>query len=352
MLVEELRADERLAGWLRDLESEGEPDGPRAEAVLPDAIALPDVLLDLSVPHEYVNELVALRGRLVADPEAMTLLRRCVARFVRGMGEIGKGWEPPAFPESTGALGRTFHVFVFVAALPYVRAYHRQRGVPADVSRRTLADLGRHMAVHRRRAGTSGLLAPVVDRAALPRASCTNWGGCSSSARGSAGTRGRRPRAAGLDTRPRRPLSEPAHRRLPRPPVTGGLRPVAGPGPRVLRPPLPGRALRGGGLPLLAARPAAEAVPSGGLQHRAFPGALPSSRTRRRRPTTRARWVSSSATRSCRWRGCRGAPAVERAVGDHLRAGGHWYGGHGWFAVVDRRSVTGSARVNAGHVSG
>ncbi|MFI1485865.1 acyltransferase domain-containing protein [Streptomyces sp. NPDC020747] len=160
VLVEELRADERLAGWLRDLESEGEPDGPRAEAVLPDAIALPDVLLDLSVPHEYVNELVALRGRLVADPEAMTLLRRCVARFVRGMGEIGKGWEPPEFPESTGALGRTFHVFVFVAALPYVRAYHLQRGVPADVSRRTLADLGRHMAVHRRRVGTSGLLVP------------------------------------------------------------------------------------------------------------------------------------------------------------------------------------------------
>ncbi len=25
--------------------------------------------------------------------------------------------------------------------------------------------------------------------------------------------------------------------------------------------------------------------------------------------------------------------AVERAVGDHLRAGGHWYGGHGWFAL-------------------
>jgi hypothetical protein len=23
--------------------------------------------------------------------------------------------------------------------------------------------------------------------------------------------------------------------------------------------------------------------------------------------------------------------SVERAVGDHLRAGGHWYIGHGWF---------------------
>ena len=25
--------------------------------------------------------------------------------------------------------------------------------------------------------------------------------------------------------------------------------------------------------------------------------------------------------------------AVERAVGDHLRAGGNWYIGHGWFAL-------------------
>jgi hypothetical protein len=171
VLLEALRADERLAGWLRDLESEGGGDSGAeggvqgagdtwAEAVLPDALALPDVLLDLSVPHELVNELVALHAQLAADREAMTLLRRCVGRFVRDMGELGKGWEPPAFPESTGALGRTFPVFVFIAAMPYVRAYHQERGVPEAVSRRTLADLGRHMAVHRRRFGTSGLLAP------------------------------------------------------------------------------------------------------------------------------------------------------------------------------------------------
>ncbi|WP_254645146.1 acyltransferase domain-containing protein [Streptomyces sp. BV286] len=157
MLVEELRADEKLARWLRDLENEGEP---RTEAVLPDAVELPDLLLDLSVPHEHVNELVHLRARLAADPEAMALLTRCVDRVVRDMGEVGKGWEPPVFPASTGALGRTFHVFVFIAALPYVRAHHRQRDIPADVSRRTLADLGRHLAVHARRTGTIGLQVP------------------------------------------------------------------------------------------------------------------------------------------------------------------------------------------------
>ncbi|WP_055491742.1 acyltransferase domain-containing protein [Streptomyces sp. TP-A0356] len=156
-LLETLRADARLAEWLRGLASEGDL---RVEAVLPDADELPDVLLDLSVPHEDINELVALRDRLGADEGAMTLLARCVARFVRDMGEIGKGWEPPPFPASAGALGRLFHVYVFLAALPYVRAHHRERGVPDEVSRRTLADLGRHMAVHRRRRGTGGLLFP------------------------------------------------------------------------------------------------------------------------------------------------------------------------------------------------
>lgn len=157
MLLEALRADARLGEWLRDLESEGHA---RVEVALPDADDLPDVLLDLSVPHEDINELVALRDRLGADAEAMTLLARCVGRFVRDMGEIGKGWEPPPFPATAGALGRYFHVYVFVAALPYVRAYHRERGVPEEVSRRTLADLGRHVAVHRRRLGTGGLLFP------------------------------------------------------------------------------------------------------------------------------------------------------------------------------------------------
>ncbi|MFF3449093.1 acyltransferase domain-containing protein [Streptomyces sp. NPDC002667] len=157
MLLESLRADARTAEWLRDLESE---DCDLREAVLPDADALPDILLDLSVPHEHINDLVALRARLAADPEAMTLLARCVTRFVRDMGDIGKGWEPPAFPETAGLLGRCFHLYVFIVALPYVRAHHRERGVPEDVSRRTLADLGRHVSVHHRRAGGPGLLFP------------------------------------------------------------------------------------------------------------------------------------------------------------------------------------------------
>ncbi|MEU1119783.1 MULTISPECIES: acyltransferase domain-containing protein [unclassified Streptomyces] len=128
--------------------------------MLPDADELPEVLLDLAVPHEDINALVALRGRLRADPEARWLLDRCVDAVVRDMGTVGGGGRAPVLPEAWGELGRCFFVFVYVAALPYVRAYHRDRGIPADVSRRTLADLGRHMAVHRRARGSRGLLVP------------------------------------------------------------------------------------------------------------------------------------------------------------------------------------------------
>lgn len=166
------RTDERLAAWLKDLEGAEEPEGEALTggaltggaltggAILPSADELPDVLLDLAVPHEDINDLVALRGRFAADPEARWLLDRSVAGTVRDMGKPGAGPKYAPLPVELGALGACFYVYVFVAALPYVWAYHRSRGIPDDVSRRTLADLGRHMAVHRRARGGPGLLHP------------------------------------------------------------------------------------------------------------------------------------------------------------------------------------------------
>lgn len=41
-----------------------------------------------------------------------------------------------------------------------MRAYHRELGVPEEIGRHTLADVGRGVAKHRRRHGTGGLLKP------------------------------------------------------------------------------------------------------------------------------------------------------------------------------------------------
>ncbi|MEU0739652.1 acyltransferase domain-containing protein [Streptomyces sp. NPDC006134] len=135
--------------------------------MLPDADELPEILLDLAVPHEDIDVLVGLRRVLTGDGGAMRLLGECVEELVRDIGGTG-GKETGGktdgqvrlgerVAEAPRALGDYFAVYVFVAALPYTRAYHRERGIPSDVTRRTLADLGRNMAVHRRWHGEGGL---------------------------------------------------------------------------------------------------------------------------------------------------------------------------------------------------
>ncbi|MFI8928490.1 acyltransferase domain-containing protein [Streptomyces sp. NPDC053474] len=150
-------SDEGLAAWLKELADAGEP---RAAAVLPEGEELTEVLFDLAVPHEDVNEIVALRAHVLGHDDTRWLLQRCVDALVRDLGEPGAQPRMPVLPEELGELGSCFYVFVFLAALPYVRAYHRRRGIPEGVARRTLADLGRHMAVHRRGHGGRGVPVP------------------------------------------------------------------------------------------------------------------------------------------------------------------------------------------------
>ncbi|MFJ9353438.1 acyltransferase domain-containing protein [Streptomyces mirabilis] len=328
VLLEALRADARLAEWLRDLESEGDP---RLEAQLPDADGLPDLLLDLTVAHEHINELVALRGLLVADPEAMTLLARCVGRFVRDMGEIGKGWEPPAFPESAGPLGRCFHLYVFIAALPYVRAYHRELGIPDDVSRRTLADLGRHVSVHHRRLGTPGLLFPWW--IALHFHGELFQLGRLQFQRSRLGRRtGRAVAAAGLDAGP-----GDACLSLHIPDFHGPLSPAACERSLVLA------------REFFARHYPDErhevAVCHSWLLDPQLGRYLPAdSNIIRFQDRFRIAYQETTPDDGVPVGFVFGDPelptralprrsAVERAVGDHLRAGGHWYVGHGWFAL-------------------
>jgi hypothetical protein len=123
------------------------------------AIALPDpdgfvpALLWLSVPHEDINDLVANCPDPLRDPGVWHPLARCVRALVRGMGAARGPLPWPAPPHGHPF----FYVYVFLAALRHVRAYHERRGIPAEISRLTLADLGRHLAVHRLRYGAAGL---------------------------------------------------------------------------------------------------------------------------------------------------------------------------------------------------
>jgi hypothetical protein len=111
------------------------------DVVIPAPEELPAVLLNLAVPHEDIDPIIA--GRPSAD--RWPLLEACLEALATGA-------ELPAVPEEP-----YFHVYAFLAALPRVTAYHRQRGIPPEVTRLTLADLGRALARHRWQFGLPGL---------------------------------------------------------------------------------------------------------------------------------------------------------------------------------------------------
>lgn len=133
---------------------------------MPRGIELAEALVDLGVPYEDVNAVVAAGDLLAADCELSALLDGHVRDIVRDMGVVGGGGGPQGglrlgphmepLPER-GPGGHWLPLLVFAAARPHTLAYHRARGIPEEVSRRTLADTGRHLAVHRRRYGTAGL---------------------------------------------------------------------------------------------------------------------------------------------------------------------------------------------------
>ncbi|MGH2560175.1 MAG: acyltransferase domain-containing protein [Thermomicrobiales bacterium] len=152
-----LREDERTRTWLSHLEQIG---APACEIALPSADDLPPVLVKLAIPHEDIDGIIAMLPTREDSPEVWWLLERCAHSLIRTMGEVDDSPMFPRLPDDVGARHRYFYVYVFLATLPHVRAFHRAREISDDVSWRTLADLGRNMAVHRGRFGSGGLHVP------------------------------------------------------------------------------------------------------------------------------------------------------------------------------------------------
>ncbi|GHD97688.1 acyltransferase domain-containing protein [Streptomyces alanosinicus] len=298
--------------------------------MLPHADDLPELLLDLAVPHEDINELVNRRHGVTDDPRTRGLLRECVEELFRDPGETGRTPDLAGlFDAAPAELSDIFAAYVFLAAVPRTLARHRERGIPPEISRRTLADLGRHMAVHRRRHGTTGVHARrwlvrhfrgelyQLGRLQFERARLGQRTGPVLA-------------AAGLDAAPGTPCLN-----LHIPDFYGPLTPAAC-----------DRSLA------LAreffARHFPEERPVAALCHswlldpqlkRYLPADSNIIRFQERFRTAREDTEPADTEPVQFVFGDPGLPvaelprrtSVERAVGDHLRAGGHWFIGHGWF---------------------
>ncbi len=150
---EVLAATESAWRLLDQIEDAGDPD---IEVSLPHIDDLPHILLDLAVPQEDINPLVTMMPTPERDEGIAWLLERCVWLLVRDMESLDERVRFPNLPESFGPIRRYFYVYVFVAALPHLQAYCRARAIPESTVRHTLMDLGRKMALHRRRYGSGG----------------------------------------------------------------------------------------------------------------------------------------------------------------------------------------------------
>jgi hypothetical protein len=141
--------------WLDLLESAGAPEGG---VPLPRGVEAATLLESLGVYEPDRSAVLWALPLPDREPELWWLLQRS---YQRARSEIGHGdavtgrW--PSLPPDLGAQGRCFWAFVFLAVCGDVRRWHHDRGVPDGVSWATLSDLGRHVAAYRERMGTTGL---------------------------------------------------------------------------------------------------------------------------------------------------------------------------------------------------
>ncbi|MFG1945368.1 acyltransferase domain-containing protein [Nonomuraea sp. NPDC048826] len=125
-------------------------------APLPAKTDAPELLERLAVPADDAAEILAGwpdPGSELWTPELRWLLDRVTALIRADLG--GHEWLPPGpeLPRERGPAWRHLYVYAFLALVDVVRGYHRDHGIPDEVSWATLADLGRNLAVDRRMRG-------------------------------------------------------------------------------------------------------------------------------------------------------------------------------------------------------
>jgi hypothetical protein len=150
---ERLGLGDEYRAWLESLEALGPlPDGVR----LPGGDDAAAVLRRLGVSEDDLADILAAWPAAHAQPEIWWLLERAHHAVRQDIGNLDAMRRMPSLPADLGAQGRLFWVFVYLAAVEDIRAWHRQRVIPDDVSWATLADLGQHIRLYRRRTGRVG----------------------------------------------------------------------------------------------------------------------------------------------------------------------------------------------------
>jgi hypothetical protein len=159
-VADRLGLDDTYGPWLAKLDAAGGGDAD-PPVVLPSPDETAALLLRLGCGPETIVDTVATRPDPDRDPERWWLIERGVRRLAGAMGDPAGDEHPwPHLPAALGVAGGCYYLHLFLAALPGVRAWHAAHDVPDDISWASLADLGRHVAIHRLVTGTTGIDEP------------------------------------------------------------------------------------------------------------------------------------------------------------------------------------------------
>lgn len=143
----------RLGVPVEDVDRVHRLAGDRPSAPLPAKADAPAILARLAARPDDAAEIMA--GWPDPDsplwtPELRWLLDRSIALVRADLG--GHDWLSPGpeLPRARGLAWRHLYVYAYLALVDVVTEYHRDHGITDDVSRATVADLGRNLDVDRR----------------------------------------------------------------------------------------------------------------------------------------------------------------------------------------------------------
>ncbi|MGH9303689.1 MAG: acyltransferase domain-containing protein [Acidimicrobiales bacterium] len=151
--MSELALSSWEAWWASNLPA---PTRREQAPVLPSRDEVLELLGRLGVGEQDRSD-VAATLPTNADQERLELVSRASAQIVACLGDSAYSH---GFPEWVGALPlekRCFGVHVFVTAVPYTLSWHEAHGIAPEVTWASLGDLARHMAIHRRVYGSTGV---------------------------------------------------------------------------------------------------------------------------------------------------------------------------------------------------
>src|SRR5262249_11789169 len=125
---------------LAQLEATAPP--PTQPFMLPPPDQAADLLARLDVSPEDIAVIAQTMPSPEANPAEWWLLERCYNELISDIGGFDELPPWAALPAARSPLSRLLYVYVFLAATPMIRRWHRARGIADEISWATLADVG------------------------------------------------------------------------------------------------------------------------------------------------------------------------------------------------------------------